>query len=96
MSTIFVRERRQVGVGAGMPRFSIVATLGTDLRIFSQHIRKAELEKLAEAAGAEIIYLPRGEKAGEEEETEQRGRARSHGRGMGRMHGGGRGSANQE
>lgn len=63
MSTIFVRERRHVGEGAGRPRFAIVAAFGTDLHIYQTHIRKDELEKLAEAVAAEIIYLPRGEKA---------------------------------
>lgn len=96
MSTIFVRERRQVGPGAGKPRYAIVAALGTDLRVFTRHIRKAELEKLAEAAGAEIVYLPRGENAGDDEELQGGGRGRGMGRGMGRRHGGGHGAVDQE
>ncbi len=88
MAKLFVRERRQFGPGAGMPRFAVVATLGTDLRFIARHLRKAELEKLAEEAGAEIIYLPRGEHADEEDEAEQRG---GRGRGMGGGRGGGRG-----
>lgn len=105
MSKIFVRERRQVGPGAGMPRFAVVAALGTDLRIFARHIRKAELERLAEEAGAEIVYLPRGEHADEEGESGQHGTvggrpAGGRGRGMGRRpgggHGGGRGAVDQE
>jgi len=104
MAKIFVRERRQVGPGAGMPRFAVVAALGTDLRIFARHIRKAELKKLAEEAGAEVVYLPRGEHAGEEGEMEQDqrggGRTRGQGRGMGRRQGGGlgagRGAMDQE
>jgi hypothetical protein len=71
MSKIFVRERHNIGRGAGMPRFAVVAVEGADLKIYTPHIRKIELEKLAEAIGAELVYLPRGEKAGEEEE--QRG-----------------------
>ena len=63
MGKIFVRERRHVGQGAGRPRFAIVAAVGTDLHIYQTHIRKDELEKLAEAVAAEIVYLPRGEKA---------------------------------
>jgi hypothetical protein len=70
MSKIFVRERQNVGQGAGRPRFAVVAVEGTDLKVYTQHIRKIELEKLAEAVGAEIVYLPRGEKAGEQEHTE--------------------------
>jgi len=98
MSKIFVRERRQVGPGAGMPRFAIVAALGTDLRVFARHIRKAELEKLAEETGAEVVYLPRGEHAEEEGDMGQRGAGHGHGqgRGMGRRHGGGRGAMDQE
>jgi hypothetical protein len=99
MATIFVRERRQIGPGAGMPRFAIVAAVGTDLRIYARHIRKAELEKLAESAGAEIVYLPRGENAEEDGVAmEQRGsgRGRGHGSGMGRRHGGGRGAMDQD
>ncbi len=107
MAKIFVRERGQVGQGAGMPRFAIVAVLGTDLRIFARHIRKAELEKLAEEAAAEIIYLPRGQHAGEENEAEgeQRGGGRrfslrpGHGQGRGPGAGrrqGGRGAMDQE
>jgi hypothetical protein len=99
MAKIFVRERRQVGPGAGLPRFVVVAALGTDLRIFVRHIRKAELEKLAEEAGAEIVYLPRGEHAQEDGDGEQRGRMHGQGRGMGRRrggHGGGQGTMDQE
>lgn len=66
MGKLFVRERRQVEQGSGIPRFVIVAALGTDLRVYAHHFRKVELEKLAEEAGAEIIYLPQGEGAGRE------------------------------
>ncbi len=83
-----------------MPRFAIVAVLGTDLRIFARHIRKAELEKLAEEAAAEIVYLPRGQHAGEDNEAEgeQRGGGRRFalrpGRGQG--HGLGRGQGHDQ
>jgi len=79
MSKIFVRERQHVGQGAGRPRFAVVAVEGTDLKVYIPHIRKIELEKLAEAVGAEVVYLPRGEKAGEQEQPEggRRGRRRS-------------------
>jgi hypothetical protein len=66
MGKLFVRERRQVEQGAGIPRFMIVAAIGTDLRVYAHHFRKVELEKLAEEAGAEIVYLPQGEGAGRE------------------------------
>lgn len=80
MGQIFVRERNHVGRGAGQPRFAIVAVSGADLRFFARHVRKVELEKLAESVGAQVIYLPRGSKAGEEEG--QQGGA--HGRRQGR------------
>jgi hypothetical protein len=73
MSKIFVRERRDVGKGAGRPRFAVVAIQGADLKVFAPHIRKSELEALAAAVEAEIVYLPRGEKVEREEEQGQGG-----------------------
>ena len=63
MSKIFVRHRRHVGQGAGRPRFAIVAAQGVDLRVFKTRVRRAEIEKIAAETGAEIVYLPRGERA---------------------------------
>jgi hypothetical protein len=85
MSRIFVRERREVGKGAGRPRFAVVAVESTDLKVFAPHLRKAELEALATAVGAELVFLPRGEKTSEEEEKERGGSGR-HG-GWNRHHG---------
>jgi len=62
MSKIFVRERTRIRKGSGRPRFAIVATEGLDMKFYASHIRKLELEKLAEELQAEVIYLPRGEK----------------------------------
>lgn len=80
MATIFVRERGQVGRGAGRPRFVIVAVANLDLKIYTPHIRKSELEKLAEIVGAEVVFLPRGEKAGQEEDEYEgrKSRRRAH------------------
>jgi len=74
MGKLFVRERHQAGTGSEQPRFRVVAALETDLRVFVPHLRRAELEQLASAAGAEVVYLARGEYAG----------AAEHGRGEGR------------
>lgn len=63
MSKIFVRERLKVSRGEGKPRFVVAATEGIDLKIYTIHLRKTELEALAEAAGAEIVYLPRGDES---------------------------------
>ena len=77
MSKIYVRERRQIGAGAGQPRFRIVASEGLDMRVYVPHMRRVELEQLAAATDAEIVYLPRGDQEGEPE----------HGRGQGRRRG---------
>ncbi|MEW5871836.1 MAG: hypothetical protein AB1894_21390 [Chloroflexota bacterium] len=71
MSKIFVRERTRVGRGEGRPRFVIVAVEGIDLKVYTQHIRKTELDALAQAVGAEVVHLPRGEQA--EGDGEHRG-----------------------
>jgi len=76
MSKIFVRERRHAGRGTGRPRFAIVAVQGGDLKVFKSRVRQAELEAIAAAISAEIIYLPRGEQ-GEGAEGEG-GRGRRH------------------
>ncbi len=80
MSKIFVRQRRHVGQGAGRPRFAIVAAQGTDLKVFKTRVRRAELEKIAAEIGADIVYLPRGEYAEEQESEGGKGRRRRHGR----------------
>jgi hypothetical protein len=74
MSKIFVRERQHVGTGAGQPRFRVVAVFQSDLRLDVPHLRRAELEQIATATGAEIVYLGRGEQAGEPERGQGGGR----------------------
>ena len=78
MSRIFVRERLKVGRGEGKPRFVVSATEGLDLKIYTIHLRKTELDALAEAVGAEIVYLPRGEDSGEDEWQEKGGGGKKH------------------
>jgi len=67
MAKIFVRERTRVRKGGGLPRFSIVGVEGSDLKIFQLHVRKSELDAIAQSVGAEVVMLPRGtgENAGE-------------------------------
>lgn len=60
MAKIFVRERNRVGKGEGLPRFAIVGVHGSDLKFFQLHVRKSELDAIAQAVGAEVIMLPRG------------------------------------
>ena len=60
MAKIFVRERTHVSKGEGLPRFAIVGVEGSDLKFFQIHIRKSELDAIAQSIGAEVIELPRG------------------------------------
>jgi len=54
---IFVRERTRQKEKGKKPRFRIVATMGTDIKIKVFNLRKKELEELAEAAQAELIFM---------------------------------------
>ena len=76
MSKIFVRQRRHVGQGAGRPRFAVIAVQGSDVKFKRSFLRRAELEKIAQETGSEIVYLPRGEQTGSEEPEKGRGRRR--------------------
>jgi hypothetical protein len=67
MGQIFVRERSNIGKGAGTPRFEILAVAGLDLKVYHSHIRRAELDKLAETLQAELVWLPRGEESATDE-----------------------------
>lgn len=66
---IFYRERRKVGEGEKKPRFKLVAVAGVDMKVFGKHLRKKELEQIAEAIGAELILLKQGER-GKDEDVE--------------------------
>lgn len=57
---IFIRERRKVQKGEKKPRFAIVAVAGVDLKFKSKHIRKQEIEQIANQVGAELVYLEAG------------------------------------
>lgn len=67
MAKIFVRERARISKGEGLPRFAVVGVEGSDLKFFQIHIRKSELDAIAQSIGAEVVMLPRGtgESAGE-------------------------------
>lgn len=60
MAKIFVRERSRIGKGEGRPRFAVVGVEGNDLKFFQVHVRKSELDVIAQSVGAEIVMLPRG------------------------------------
>jgi hypothetical protein len=57
---IFYRERTKVGKGEKKPRFMLVAVADMNVKIYGQHVRKSELEQIAEATGAELILLKSG------------------------------------
>jgi hypothetical protein len=57
---IFIRERRKVKEGEKKPRFAIVAVAGTDVKFKVKHIRKMEIEQIAAAVGAELVFLEAG------------------------------------
>ena len=60
MAKIFVRERTRVGKGEGLPRLAVVGVQGSDLQFFQVHVRRSELDAIAQAVGAEVVMLPRG------------------------------------
>ncbi len=67
---IFYRERTKVGKGEKKPRFRLVAVADVNLKIYGQHLRKSELDQIAEALGAELVLLEGGgEKYREEVEV---------------------------
>ena len=64
MAKIFVRERGQVKKGDGLPRFAVVGVEGSDLKFFQVHLRKSELDTIAQSVGAEVVELPQQEREG--------------------------------
>jgi hypothetical protein len=66
---IFYRERRKIGKEEKKPRFKIVAVAGVDLGIYAEHLRKQELEQIAQSIGAELVLLKHAGK-GDEKEVE--------------------------
>jgi len=69
---IFYRERNKRGRdGSKSPRYVVMATSGTDLKVHGQHFRMAEMQQLADAIGCELVPLERGPKQqGEERQPE--------------------------
>ncbi len=64
---IFYRERRKVGEGEKKPRFKLVAVAGVDVKVYGKHLRKTELEQIAEAVGAELVLLKHGKRDKDED-----------------------------
>lgn len=54
---IFCRRRRKVEEGEKKPLFRVVAVADLNLKVYASHLRKRELEQLAESVDAELVYL---------------------------------------
>ncbi len=67
---IFYRERIKVGKGEKKPRFRMVATADLNIKIYVEHIRKNELEQIAESVGAELVLLKEDTKGKYKKEIE--------------------------
>ena len=59
---IFYRERRKVKDGEKKPRFRVVGVYDCNLKVYADHLRLSELEHLAEATGAELVLLRKGDR----------------------------------
>lgn len=57
---IFYRERRKIKDGEKKPRFRLVGVSDCNLKMYADHLRLSELEQIAAATGAELIFLRRG------------------------------------
>jgi hypothetical protein len=73
MPTIFVRERRKIEAGEKKPRYRVVGVHDLNLKIYVEHIRKRELDQLAEVTGANVVIL----KGGKEEKEKGKQEAQS-------------------
>jgi hypothetical protein len=69
---IFYRDRTKIGEGKKSPRFKLVAVSGIDMKIYAKHMRKQELEQIAESTGAELVLLT-AVKTGDKDEVEVKG-----------------------
>lgn len=54
---IFYRERHKVGEKEKKPRFNLVAVTDINMKVYAKHLRKQELEQIAQAVGAELVLL---------------------------------------
>lgn len=59
---IFYRERRKVKDGEKKPRYRIVAVLDVNLKVYTDHLRRSEMEHLAKEVSADLVALPLGSK----------------------------------
>ena len=64
---IFYRERTKVGSGKKAPKFKLVAIAGIEMKVYAKHVRKQELEQMAKAVGAELVFLQVDKKKSQDE-----------------------------
>ena len=57
---IFYRERQKVKDGSKTPRFRIAAVSGVDLKVYAGHLRRGEIEQMANSVGAKMVELKGG------------------------------------
>lgn len=57
MPKIFYRQRTKVGEKDKKPRFRLVAVAGIDIKFYTDHLRKKELEQIAKEVGADMIEI---------------------------------------
>jgi hypothetical protein len=57
--------------GSRNPRFRVVATEGGDLRVHADHLRKVDLDTIADDLGAQVVFLP-GQGKGEKKQKEHK------------------------
>jgi hypothetical protein len=65
---IFYRERVKETEGRKQPRYKMIAVAGVDLRVFGKHLRRSELDQIAEKIGAELVLLSHGDKKYKQED----------------------------
>ncbi len=61
MAKIFVRERGRVREGDRRPRYAVVGVHDANMTFFKTHLRKGELDAIAQSINAELVILPRGQ-----------------------------------
>ncbi len=59
---IFYRTRIKGRDGEKKPRYRVVAVADLNLKVYTDHLRKSELDHIAEEMGAELVELKRGPK----------------------------------
>ena len=67
---IFYRERQKAAEGKKQPRFQLVGVADVNLKVYGKHLRRSELEQIANAVGAELVLLTHGDKKFKDEDVE--------------------------